>query len=247
MGAAKFVLFVVEGETDELALGRALTSLFATGDKPGPRFGIIRGDITSAHALGAGNPASTIKRRLVAAVKEFLAKDKLRAADLDAIVLLSDTDGAFIDDSAVVYREEKSHCSYLEDRIETSDVDSLRLRNQIKASCLKTLSRTNELTCDKKKIPFKVAYMSRNLEHALSDYPGYASQQKKYDLARAFSRKYGANVMAFTELLVLLAPDGSYRDSWDYIAQNNNSLLRGSNMKQTLGALLAASVGSWRL
>lgn len=178
MGAAKFVLFVVEGETDELALGRALTSLFATGDKPGPRFGIIRGDITSAHALGAGNPASTIKRRLVAAVKEFLAKDKLRAADLDAIVLLSDTDGAFIDDSAVVYREEKSHCSYLEDRIETSDVDSLRLRNQIKASCLKTLSRTNELTCDKKKIPFKVAYMSRNLEHALSDYPGYASQQK---------------------------------------------------------------------
>ena len=29
MGAVKFVLFVVEGETDELALGRALTSLFA--------------------------------------------------------------------------------------------------------------------------------------------------------------------------------------------------------------------------
>ena len=52
MGAVKFVLFVVEGETDELALGRALTSLFASGDRPGPRFGIVRGDITSAHAIG---------------------------------------------------------------------------------------------------------------------------------------------------------------------------------------------------
>ena len=55
MGATKFVLFIVEGETDELALGRALTSLFASGEHPGPRFGIVRGDITSVHALGAGN------------------------------------------------------------------------------------------------------------------------------------------------------------------------------------------------
>ena len=76
MGATEFVLFIVEGETDELALGRALTSLFASGEHPGPRFGIVRGDITSVHALGAGNPASTIKRRLVDTVKEFLAKDK---------------------------------------------------------------------------------------------------------------------------------------------------------------------------
>ena len=45
MGATKFVLFIVEGETDELALGRALTSLFASGEHPGPRFGIVRGDI----------------------------------------------------------------------------------------------------------------------------------------------------------------------------------------------------------
>lgn len=50
MGATKFVLFIVEGETDELALGRALTSLFASGEHPGPRFGIVRGDITSVHA-----------------------------------------------------------------------------------------------------------------------------------------------------------------------------------------------------
>lgn len=192
MGATKFVLFIVEGETDELALGRALTSLFASGEHPGPRFGIVRGDITSVHALGAGNPASTIKRRLVDTVKEFLAKDKLRVTDLDAIVLLSDTDGAFIDDSLVVFDEDEPRCSprcsYFEDRIETSNVASLRQRNQCKSSCLKTLSRTHELTCNKRKIPFKAAYMSRNLEHALSDYSGRATQQKKYDLARKFSK-----------------------------------------------------------
>lgn len=237
MGTTKFVLFIVEGETDELALGRALTSLFASGEHPGPRFGIVRGDITSVHALGAGNPASTIKKRLVDAVKEFLAKDKLRVTDLDAIVLLSDTDGAFIDDSLVVYDEDEPRCSYYEDRIETSNVASLRQRNQCKSSCLKTLSRTHELTCNKRKIPFKAAYMSRNLEHALSDYSGRATQQKKYDLARKFSKKYGTDVIGFLELLALLAPVGSYQDSWVYIAQDNNSLLRGSNMKQTLEAL----------
>lgn len=189
MGATKFVLFIVEGETDELALGRALTSLFASGEHPGPRFGIVRGDITSVHALGAGNPASTIKRRLVDTVKEFLAKDKLRVTDLDAIVLLSDTDGAFIDDSLVVFDEDEPRCSYFEDRIETSNVASLRQRNQCKSSCLKTLSRTHELTCNKRKIPFKAAYMSRNLEHALSGFIRVGQRSRKSMIWRASFQK----------------------------------------------------------
>lgn len=206
MGATEFVLFIVEGETDELALGRALTSLFASGEHPGPRFGIVRGDITSVHALGAGNPASTIKRRLVDTVKEFLAKDKLRATDLDAIVLLSDTDGAFIDESLVVYDEDGPHCSYFEDRIETSNVASLRQRNQCKSSCLKTLSRTHELTCNKRKIPFKAAYMSRNLEHALSDFSGRATQQKSMIWRASFLKNTARTLLVSWSSLRSLLP-----------------------------------------
>ena len=84
--------------------------------------------------------------------------------------------------------------------------------------------------------------MSRNLEHALSDYSGRATQQKKYDLARKFSKKYGTDVIGFLELLTFLAPVGSYQDSWVYVARDNNSLLRGSNMKQTLEALPSSPI-----
>lgn len=237
MASSKIVLFIVEGETDELALGRILSSLIARFSGDGVKFGITRGDITSAYDSPNEPASSSIKKRVQKAARSFLEIDKLRWTDLCAIVLITDTDGAFIDDELIELDVDAARLRYFEDHIETADVAGVCERNARKSACLKVLTTTSYLTYAKCKVPFKVAYMSRNLEHALSDYVCEASTEKKVELARAFTRTYGSRPDDFLRLLDRLAPEGSYRDSWRYIAQGDNSLKRGSNMKQVLDGL----------
>ena len=81
--------------------------------------------------------------------------------------------------------------------------------------------------------------MSRNLEHALSDYAGDASVEHKCKFARQFTRLYGLDDSAFLVFLKSIAPEGDYRESWEYVAQDSNSLRRGSNLSQVLESLIS--------
>lgn len=237
MASPKIVLFIVEGETDERALGRVLSKLVTDSLGYGVKFGITRGDITSKYVSGKENPSSTIKKRVQSAARSFLNRYKLRWSDLCYIVFITDTDGAFISDELIRFNPNECGFKYFDNHIEASDTDGARIRNDIKSSCLKVLASTSSMTYSKRRVPFKAAYMSRNLEHALSDYKIEASIEKKDELAYAFNRRYGSSPAHFIRLINDIAPNGSYRDSWKYIADDTNSLKRGSNMKQVLEEL----------
>lgn len=242
MASPKIVLFIVEGRTDELALGQVLSKLVGDSSGCGVKFGITRGDITSSYVFGEEPSSSTIKKRVQSTVRSFLERDKLSWNDLRSIILITDTDGAFVEDVFVWFNQEEPSLRYFTDHIETGDADSLRRRNKCKSSCLKVLVSTYFMTYAKRKVPFRVAYMSRNLEHALSGFAQEASTEKKVELARRFTRNYGLNISEFLELLAEIAPPGTYQDSWNYIAEQSNSLERGSNMKQVLDELVFDSV-----
>lgn len=239
MTSPKIVLFIVEGRTDELALGRVLSKLVGDSSGCGVKFGITRGDITSSYVFGEEPSSSTIKKRVQSTVRLFLERDKLSWSDLGSIILITDTDGAFVEDAFVWFNQEKPSLRYFTDHIETGNVDSLRRRNKCKSSCLKVLVSTFFMTYAKRRVPFRVAYMSRNLEHALSDYSQEASTEKKVELARRFADNYGLNTSEFLELLAEIAPPGTYQDSWNFISEQSNSLKRGSNMKQVLDELVS--------
>ena len=239
MASPKIVLFIVEGRTDELALGRVLSKLVGDSSGCGVKFGITRGDITSSYVFGEEPSSSTIKKRVQSTVRSFLERDKLSWNDLSSIILITDTDGAFVEDALVWFNQEEPSLRYFNDHIETGDASSLRRRNKCKSSCLKVLVSTHFMTYARRKVPFRVAYMSRNLEHALSDYAQEASTEKKVELARRFTGNYGLNTSEFLELLAEIAPPGTYQDSWNYIFDQSNSLKRGSNMKQVLDELVS--------
>ena len=235
MAFSKLVLFVVEGESDELALGRSLTTVFAARRHLEVRFGIVRGDIT---ADSDGSP-SDIKKRVNACARQYLSRYKLKWSDLDSIVLISDMDGAFLNSSSVVERQGSDGIIYLPDRIICNDAYGINKRNERKSGCLKVLSRTGYLSYSGKKVRFIACYMSRNLEHALSDRIEETSTDDKFALARRFTKRYGTNDVEFLAFLKSIAPEGDYRDSWDYISQGTNSLQRGSNLCQVLKLLTA--------
>lgn len=235
MDLRKLVLFIVEGESDELALGRSLTTVFSKRKHLKVQFGIVRGDIT---AESEGSPAD-IKKRVGDCARQYLSKYKLKWSDLDAVVLIADTDGAFVDASAVVEMPSCEKLTYLYDRIICGDAHGVIERNRRKSGCLRVLSRTGSLSHSGKKVRFTACYMSRNLEHALSDYADDASTEYKFKLARQFSRLYGMDDNAFLCYLKTIAPEGSYRESWEYVARDANSLRRGSNLSQVLDFLIA--------
>lgn len=238
MALSKVVLFIVEGETDVLALGAPLSKLFSSFKSSEFRFRVIHGDLITDRSSGSGCSPNNVKKRIVDQVKIFLSMDKLKWSDLAAIVYLTDTDGAFIAASAVIQNDELDSVSYFLDHIETPYPSSINSRNNNKSACLRVLSRSGYLTYSGQRVSFKACYMSRNLEHALHGRVEEADTTTKVALSRKFATYYMVRPEAFAELITSIAPTGSYQDSWLYIADGSHSLERGSNLSQVLDLIV---------
>lgn len=234
MALSKVVLFIVEGETDVLALGAPLSKLFSSFKSSEFRFRVIHGDLITDRSYGSECSPNNVKKRIVEQAKIFLGRDKLKWSDLAAIVYLTDTDGAFIPASAVVKNDELDSVSYFLDHVESPYPASIVSRNKNKSACLKVLCRSGHLTYSGQRVAFKACYMSRNLEHALHGRVEEADTPTKAALSRKFATYYRVRPEAFAELATKIAPSGSYQDSWLYIADSLHSLERGSNLFQVL-------------
>lgn len=99
------MLFVVEGPTEELALGLILTRLFSAQNEV--RFEIMHGDITTQWGIGgrgsSDDAAFNVGERLRKSVIDYLgqASPRLSWRDLGAIIQITDTDSAFVPDEEV--------------------------------------------------------------------------------------------------------------------------------------------------
>lgn len=167
LALSKVVLFIVEGETDELALGAPLNKLFSSFNSSEFRFRVTRGDLITNRSYGSECSPNNVKKRVVEQVKIFLGRYKLKWSDLAAIVYLTDTDGTFIAASSVVQNDVLNGISYFLDHVESPYSASIVSRNDNKSACLKVLCRSGHLTYSGQRVAFKTCYMSRNLEHAL--------------------------------------------------------------------------------
>ena len=91
----KVVLVIVEGPSDEEALGAILSRYF---DENEVRVYVRRGDITTEK----GNKCSNIIKKVNECVKQHMALYSLRRTDYKEIIQVADLDGAFVPDSAIV-------------------------------------------------------------------------------------------------------------------------------------------------
>lgn len=137
MARKKVCLFIVEGASDETALGVLIEKLV---QNEAVVFDVFRTDIFSATQQRAGaDPIMHIEKihdRIRAVTLKHLERADYSWKDLDRIVLLADTDGCFIPDDAVVEREGIDSICYLNDHIETASAGGTRFRNKEKSSRL---------------------------------------------------------------------------------------------------------------
>ena len=218
--AKKVILFIVEGITDRTALGGVLTNLL---NSDVVHLEITRGDITTKDDVNASN----VVARVNSVVKEAMKKYAFRSTDLQYIVHLIDTDGAFIPDNAIQNNPNAAHIEYNLNTIQTVDVEAIQQRNAKKTGLVGILRGKSEIN----KKPYKVFYFSRNMEHVFHDEIRELTSEQKMDLAEKFDDTYANRPQDFLNFIRSsgFAVQGDYSQTWDFIAQGTHSLERWSN------------------
>lgn len=222
MARRKIVLVIVEGPSDADSLELYFSKFF---DSNTVHMKIMYGDITSKRGINQSN----IKARLGNEIKVYAENNHFKAADVQQIIHLVDMDGAFVDDSVIIEDETKDKFVYTLQSVIVSNRQVAIERNEHKRENLNTLSSRTSVMWNN--IPYKIYYMSCNLDHVLHDKPNATDEEKKAN-SLDFTERYYDDINAFIKFISesTFSQCTGYKESWDYIKQDKHSLERNSNL-----------------
>lgn len=224
----KIVLFIVEGITDEISLALVLSKIIER-DKI-VKFKVINGDITTEYRT---NP-SNILVKITDEIKGFIVRDIYKKGDIQNIIHLVDTDGAYIDD-ALILPKDINEVEYGTQHIYAKNVEDIKERNDQKAQILNKLIGVDKVYKD---LPYRIYFFSSNLEHVLHNNQKVLRHEKN-EYAQIFEDKFAGEPYSFIEFInsTELAVDGDYNHTWDFIKKGANSLNRYTNFHLYLNNL----------
>lgn len=216
----KVVFVIVEGVSDDTALSKILSNIF---DKNVVHVCIMHCDITTERGV---NP-SNIVAKIGNIVRDYAKSNHFKNTDFQEIIHITDTDGAYISADNVINDDLAKKPIYNLTQIRTANVKNIIERNKRKSDNIDKLVSYNEIW----KIPYKIYYMSCNLDHVLYNKLNTSDREKEQN-AFVFAKKYKDNIKGF--LNYISQSDFSvvteYKDSWLYIKQDVNSLQRHTNL-----------------
>lgn len=218
----KAIIFLVEGDTDELSLGGIMQKYL----KPRREyFQVIGTDITSDYDTNPSNILTKINREIHCKLDEI----KLFESDLVSVVHLVDMDGAYVSDDCIREMNPIDHWIYNQDVIFVSSKEEAVKRNKRKRENLEALQSLNCVGMGEE-IPYRVFYFSCNLEHVLHN-NAYVPSKIKRSMADEFADRYYCDVKGFVDFISNsdFSVDGSWRGSWDFIKSGEKSLHRYTN------------------
>lgn len=219
MKRKKVVLVIVEGPSDEEALGAVLNNYF---DKDRVYVHTHHGDITTEK----GNKCSNIISKVNECVKLCMRQYPFKRSDFKRIIHVVDMDGAFIPDNAIVEDKDAYKPIYTEEVIRTNHPEGIVKRNAQKRENINRLIPTSIIG----NIPYQIYYMSSNLDHVLYNKLNSTDVEKESD-AHNFAIKYKDDLNGFKAFLQDsdFSVNQNFIDSWDYIKQEKHSLERHTN------------------
>lgn len=218
MPRKKIIFVIVEGPSDEETLGVLLNRIY---DSNFVYIHVMHCDITTEMNVNPGNVVAKIGDL----VKKYAGRT-FKSADFCQIIHITDTDGAFIPNDAILEDESAIKPFYSETNIKTHSKIGIENRNQRKRENLNRLSSTSEIW----NIPYRIYYMSCNLDHTLYGKMNCTDDEKKND-AFSFAKKYRGNIPGFINYISNsdFSVVNNYSQSWQYIRQGLHSLERHTN------------------
>ncbi len=219
MNERKVVAVIVEGTSDEIAIGSILKEYFSSAEV---QFKVVYGDITSDFNTTNEN----VIIRIGDLIESIRSKYGYRWEDFARIIHIADTDGVFAQNC--VQESGSKKIIYYEDHMETSYVEEAMERNKHKAKILFKLYSTGKVH----DVQYRIYFNSCNLEHVLYDQLKDFSDEEKEKLSDDFAEKYEGKVPDFIEFISnpFFAVSGTYKETWKYIEKDKNSLHRHTNM-----------------
>lgn len=218
MPRKKIIFVIVEGPSDEEALGVLLNRIY---DSKAVYVQVMHCDITTELDVNAGNVVAKIGD----VVKQYAGR-AFKSGDFSRIIHITDMDGAFIPDDAVVEDNTAVKPIYSATEIRTQRKSGIENRNQRKRECLNRLSSASRIWG----VPYQIYYMSCNLDHALYGKLNSTDDEKEAD-AFAFAKKYRDDIPGFMKYISEsdFSVAGCYPQSWQYIREGLHSLERHTN------------------
>lgn len=220
MSEKKVVVFIVEGSSDEAALGTIMKEYFSGNEV---QFIVVHGDITLKDYVSGDE----ILKKINEQIERVKSRYRYVQSDFKKIIHLVDTDGVYIPVEDIKKADTKE-IQYYEDRIEAKNVSAVAERNNRKGDILYKLRKTGKVN----NVPYRIYFNSCNLEHVLYGELKDYSDEEKQILSDDFADRYDGKADEFIEFISTsnAAVPGTYQKTWDYIEKDKNSLNRHTNM-----------------
>lgn len=221
MASKKIVFIIVEGPSDDDALGVIFSRIF---DKSSVYVEVVHGDISSERGNNKGNIVGKIGDLL----KQYAKSNHYKQSDFLKVIHIMDTDGTFISDEKVVEDGSLRELQYSLKEIRCSNPEQIRSRNKRKSENMDKLSKQNQIWVS---IPYRCYYMSSNLDHVLHNLLNCSTEEKEKN-ALHFANQYKNALGEFLEFICDsdFSVKKNYRESWDFIKLELHSLERYSNL-----------------
>lgn len=219
MSRKKIVFIIVEGPSDEEALGVLFNRIY---DSASVYVQVMHCDITTEPGVDSNNVVAKIGN----IVRQYAGRT-FKSGDFSRIIHIVDTDGAFVPESAIVEDAAAVKPFYSITEIRTQRKSGIINRNLRKQDCLNRLSATSRIW----NVPYQIYYMSCNLEHALYGKLNSTDNEKEQD-AFKFAKKYRNDIPNFMRYISEsdFSVAGGYQQSWQYIRTALHSLERHTNL-----------------
>lgn len=220
MSEKKVVVFIVEGPSDEAALGTIMKEYFSSNEV---QFIVVQGDITLKDYVSSDN----ILKKINEQIEGVKSRYRYNQDDFIKIIHIVDMDGVYIPDMDIIEADVEK-IQYYEDHIDTKSTSIIVERNRRKGDILYKLRKTGKVNG----IPYRIYFNFCNLEHVLYGELKDYSDEEKQILSDDFAEKYEGKSDEFIEFISAsnVAVPGTYQNTWDYIEKDKNSLNRHTNM-----------------
>ena len=210
----------MEGPSDDTALGIVLSQIY---DRDSVYVHIMHGDITTQKGVTSQNIVAKVGN----SIRSYAKSQHYTAKDFKQIIHIVDTDGVYIPDGNIIEDQECLTPIYKSNGIYTNHVKGIIIRNQQKRENILRLRGCGLIW----NIPYRVYYMSCNLDHVLYNKQNSSDEEKEKN-SYAFAKRYKNNVKEFVDFIcdAPFSVKGNFNDSWNYIEDGLNSLERYTNL-----------------
>ncbi|WP_285023844.1 hypothetical protein [Lactococcus garvieae] len=226
----KYILFIVEGNSDHAFYGEYFNELISNHNL-GLEIKVTGGDILTKKAT---NPVNLVKN----AIHEEIKKSKLQVTDFVQVIQICDIDGSFfseeqfkVDDRKEYYDKTYLYSPFGEPKIYVRDEESKVLllnrwktkrNNQIILSNQNSINMGSNIT-----LPYSLFYVSLFLEHLLKNDPLIDPLDKRDCIEDYLDSN---SIDDFIRLLHSRKYSDDFKNSWEILEQKKGVYTSSSNL-----------------